>query len=186
MTIATRISSGTFVSCDVGSRPQHGPPLLPQPVLSGGAEVGRLGETIGIVCSRVPTRRSTRLRQILTYRADNGRNHTNIVSVECAYGLRIESEPPSVTKRSGDGCALFLLSPFGHDFNCLFTYSLGAHSNYWDRPGRGQRGACNVPPSRGQQTGTRRNVRRHGLDRLNASMIKQKRNPAPALPELPF
>jgi hypothetical protein len=36
-------------------------------------------------------------------------------------------------------------------------------------------GACNVPPSRGQRTGTGQNVHRHSLHRLNASTIKQKK-----------
>jgi len=42
--------------------------------------------------------------------------------------------------------------------------------------GGGQRGACNVPPPRGQQTGNGQNVRCHSLDRLYASMITQKTN----------
>jgi len=41
--------------------------------------------------------------------------------------------------------------------------------------GGGQRGACNVPPPRGQQAGNGPNARRHSLDRLHASMIKQKK-----------
>jgi len=42
--------------------------------------------------------------------------------------------------------------------------------------GGGQRGACNVPPLRGQRTGKiGQNVHRHDLDRLNASMVKQKK-----------
>ena len=43
--------------------------------------------------------------------------------------------------------------------------------------GEGKRGACNVPPLRGLRTGKMgKNVRRHDLDRSNASMIKQKKN----------
>ena len=41
--------------------------------------------------------------------------------------------------------------------------------------GGGQRGACNVPPSRGRRKGTRQNIHRHSLDRLNARMITQKK-----------
>ena len=40
--------------------------------------------------------------------------------------------------------------------------------------GGGQRKACNVPPPRGQRRGNGQNVRRHSLDRLHASMLKQK------------
>ena len=40
----------------------------------------------------------------------------------------------------------------------------------------GKRGACNEPPLRGLWTGKPgKNVRRHGLYRSNASMIKQKK-----------
>jgi hypothetical protein len=40
--------------------------------------------------------------------------------------------------------------------------------------GGGQGEACNVPPSRGQRRGNGLRVRRHSLDRLHASMTKQK------------
>jgi len=42
--------------------------------------------------------------------------------------------------------------------------------------GGGQRGARNVLPPRGQQTGNGQNVHRHSLDRLDASMNKLKKN----------
>jgi len=50
-------------------------------------------------------------------------------------------------------------------------YLLGTGLGGW------QRKACNVPPSRGQRRGNgqKKNVRRHSLDRLHASMIKQKK-----------
>ena len=43
----------------------------------------------------------------------------------------------------------------------------------------GQRGTCNVPPSRGQRTETGENVCRHSLHGLNASMITQKSRATP-------
>jgi len=42
--------------------------------------------------------------------------------------------------------------------------------------GGGQRGACNVPPPRGQRTGNLGKMYAAILERLNASMNKQKKN----------
>jgi hypothetical protein len=56
----------------------------------------------------------------------------------------------------------------------LFRHFLSLSS--WNRPGGWQREACNEPPPRGQRRGNGQNVHRHSLDRLYASMNKQKKN----------
>jgi hypothetical protein len=63
--------------------------------------------------------------------------------------------------------------PFICPFSCHFLYFLLFHGI---GTGGWQREACNEPPSRGQRRGKGQNVRRHSLDRLHASMKKQKKN----------
>jgi len=66
----------------------------------------------------------------------------------------------------------------GLAFRCtLLCHILGAvrDISHWDRPRpRAEGGACGLPPSRGQRTGTGQNVRRRSLRGLNASTIKKK------------
>jgi len=61
--------------------------------------------------------------------------------------------------------------PCGYDFICFVPHFLGTGL------GGGQRGACNVPPPRGQQTGGMDNWRAAivYVDRLHASMNKLKK-----------
>jgi hypothetical protein len=60
-------------------------------------------------------------------------------------------------------------------FHLPFLLSFPFYYLHGTGPGGWQREACNEPPSRGQRRGKGQNVRRHSLDRLHASMIKQKK-----------
>jgi len=77
--------------------------------------------------------------------------------------------------------------PRGFTSLCSFLCSSLWCASYFlgiTTPWRRVKGACNVPPPRGQQTGIGEKARRYSLDRLNASMIKlKKKDRASRLPD---
>ena len=97
-------------------------------------------------------------------------------SRRCSYP-RPPSWNPHARSRTWGAVSLVLLLAFFFFSLFSFLISLVRHTLSWTGLGGGQRGACNVPPLRGQRTGKLdKNIRRHRLARLNASMIKQKKN----------
>jgi hypothetical protein len=65
---------------------------------------------------------------------------------------------------------------FGLSFVISFVISLVRHLSSWDRPGRMAEGSLRRAATVRTAAGKRfKKVRRHSLDRLHASMIKQKK-----------